>query len=560
MIKMNLKFYFSVLNLWSLKYVLTTYCTSYDFELYLFEVVKHILYHHQLQETLNLWHNKNITDDSIKLLNISLDNIDINAQIFNSIVISMNCRYAKLLQIYDSYIKAMIGECENYYNKKLFDKFIECTKLVQDVVCNSSGMFENFYDILTFIINLDVKFIFDEYVTPITIINEIHTIYTYNSSKKKPCMFTYIKSNGHFDTDEACKDLLNIKHFHATVTDMLHNLQFLDTASNLTSNSIHKYLLEKYNDKYALQKEKDKSYVQFIYDDLIMCYNEAIKYDNDNLGYQELFHPTVPGLVPPINVIADSYKITTLNTLFAKRHLEPFMNIKIVIENREKIDATEVFQTVDFENIKRKRKHFGQLLRCRYVEILKNHRVILAAIIGTFRDRKFSNHMNHFAYCMNELRNSVSLSVNMFKSLLSTMSKLKKTCIWEYNIKASNCLKRLASIITGYVYDIKALNNLSSETNTMNEVEAMTYLDQLSEYSNNLNIGLHSEMSHHLKNRCEFLREFRQTLKLKSIFNLKIASAVNYLSVFKDICSEMNSFCNEIIENDYKNLGFKDLI
>ncbi|XP_050531362.1 uncharacterized protein LOC126900031 isoform X11 [Daktulosphaira vitifoliae] len=559
MIKMNLKFYFSVLNLWSLKYVLTTYCTSYDFELYLFEVVKHILYHHQLQETLNLWHNKNITDDSIKLLNISLDNIDINAQIFNSIVISMNCRYAKLLQIYDSYIKAMIGECENYYNKKLFDKFIECTKLVQDVVCNSSGMFENFYDILTFIINLDVKFIFDEYVTPITIINEIHTIYTYNSSKKKPCMFTYIKSNGHFDTDEACKDLLNIKHFHATVTDMLHNLQFLDTASNLTSNSIHKYLLEKYNDKYALQKEKDKSYVQFIYDDLIMCYNEAIKYDNDNLGYQELFHPTVPGLVPPFDDIIDCDKITTLNKLFAKCYLKPFMNIKIVVEKRE-IDAAEVFQIANSENIKEKIKYFGQLLRCRYVEILKNHHIILTAIMNACKDRTLSGIVNHFAYCMNQLRNSVSYSINMFKSLLFTMSKLKKLCFWEYNTKAPNCLKKLASIITEYVYDIKALNIVLSESKTMNEVEAQTYLDELYKYFLKLQKGFRNETSHHLKNRCEFLKEFTHPLTFKSSFNLKISTSIHDLSVYEDICLEMNSFCDEIIENDYKKLGFNDLI
>ncbi|XP_050531364.1 uncharacterized protein LOC126900031 isoform X13 [Daktulosphaira vitifoliae] len=455
----------------------------------------------------------------------------------------------------------MKSECENYYNKKLFNKFIECTNIIHNVVCSSKGIFKILHDNLIFINNLKINKIFSEYEAPYTIIKEIHNVYTYTSSKTKPCASTYIKPNGDFDTDDAIKDLLNIKNFYTTVIAyILHNRQLLDTTNNMNSNIIRKYLLEKYNEKYVLQQEIDKSFVQFIYDDLIIFFKENIKNEKDNLGFQELLHPIVPGLVPPINVIADSYKITTLNTLFAKRHLEPFMNIKIVIENREKIDATEVFQTVDFENIKRKRKHFGQLLRCRYVEILKNHRVILAAIIGTFRDRKFSNHMNHFAYCMNELRNSVSLSVNMFKSLLSTMSKLKKTCIWEYNIKASNCLKRLASIITGYVYDIKALNNLSSETNTMNEVEAMTYLDQLSEYSNNLNIGLHSEMSHHLKNRCEFLREFRQTLKLKSIFNLKIASAVNYLSVFKDICSEMNSFCNEIIENDYKNLGFKDLI
>ncbi|XP_050531352.1 uncharacterized protein LOC126900031 isoform X2 [Daktulosphaira vitifoliae] len=566
MIKMNLKFYFSVLNLWSLKYVLTTYCTSYDFELYLFEVVKHILYHHQLQETLNLWHNKNITDDSIKLLNISLDNIDINAQIFNSIVISMNCRYAKLLQIYDSYIKAMIGECENYYNKKLFDKFIECTKLVQDVVCNSSGMFENFYDILTFIINLDVKFIFDEYVTPITIINEIHTIYTYNSSKKKPCMFTYIKSNGHFDTDEACKDLLNIKHFHATVTDMLHNLQFLDTASNLTSNSIHKYLLEKYNDKYALQKEKDKSYVQFIYDDLIMCYNEAIKYDNDNLGYQELFHPTVPGLVPPVSVFDTEHRIASLNKLFSKRYLEPFTNIKIVLENSTKLDASTLFQTkLNYRNLGQNEKYFEQLLRCRYAEILIKYERLLAYIINLCKNEVLKSIINicnkQYVECIHQLRNSVSLSVNMLKSLLSALAILKKSSIWEYSKNVHNCLHIPATIITELFYDLKALNMGPYEnTKTMNEIQAKAYLNQLCNTHEKLKNGLRSEMGGLFKCRCEFLEKYGNAKTLRVYFNNLKESTKYDGPVYELICSHINIYCNQIIDTDYENLGFKDLI
>ncbi|XP_050531348.1 uncharacterized protein LOC126900030 isoform X2 [Daktulosphaira vitifoliae] len=556
---MNLKFYFNVLILLSLKYVFMYYYSDTEFKYYLVEVVNHIIYNHQFQEKFNVWHKINVTDDFKKLLNISLKkkitDSDITSDVFSYILNSINCRYAKILQIYLSYIMMMISECENYYNKKLFEKFIECNKLILDVVINSNGMFKKMYDILTFIKNLDVKFIFHGYVTPITIINEIHSVYTYTSSKTKPCTFTYIKSNGDFDIDEACKDLLNIKHFHATVSDMLHNHQFLDTASNLTSNFIHKYLLEMYNDKYALQKEKDKSYVQLIYDDLIAFYKETIKNENENLGFQELLHQTLPGLVPPINVVADSYKITTLNKLFSKRYMKPFMNIKIVVEKGE-IDAIEVFQNVNLENIKEKIKYFGQLLRCRYVEILKNHHIIFTAIMTTCKDRRLSGIVNHFAYCMNQLRNSVSYSINMFKSLLFTMSKLKKICIWEYSTIARNCLKKLASIITEYVYDIKALNNGSSETKTMNEEEAKTYLEQLYKYYCKLNGGFHNEMSHRLKNRCQFLKEFTHPLTLKSSFNIKISTSIHDLTAYENICLEMNSFCDKIIENDYNKLSF----
>ncbi|XP_050531350.1 uncharacterized protein LOC126900030 isoform X4 [Daktulosphaira vitifoliae] len=511
-----------------------------------------------------------MTHDSIKLLNISLDknNIDLiaTAPIFNSIVVSINCRYAKLLQIYDSYIKAMIGECENYYNKKLFEKFIECTKLIQDVVCNSSGMFKNVYDILTFIINLDVKFIFHEYVTPITIINEILTIYTYNSSKKKTCMFTYIKSNGHFDTDEACKDLLNIKHFHATVTDMLHNLQFLDTASNLTSNSIHKYLLEKYNDKYALQKEKDKSYVQFIYDDLIMCYNEAIKYDNDNLGFQELLHPTVPGLVLPLQVDVTEHRIAALNKLFSKCHFkEPFKNINIVIENGEKLNANTLSQTkVNLINLKQNEKYFEQLLRCRYAEILKYYERLLHNTINLCRNEEIKGNINiyreRFVECINQLRNSISLSVNMLKTLLSAMAILKKLYIWEYVKNVHNCLHKPATIITELFYDLKALNIGPYEYNkTINEIQAKEYLDQLSKSHEKLKKGLRSELGSHMRFRCEFLDKYTDTLKLKKLCDINFPSKHDG-PVYELIYLHTNRFCNVIIENDYENLSFNHLI
>ncbi|XP_050531339.1 uncharacterized protein LOC126900025 isoform X1 [Daktulosphaira vitifoliae] len=566
-IKMNLKFFYIISILWNLKYILTSTSGNYDVILYLIDSVNHIMYHSQFQEKFNLWDNIIKIDDSEKLLNkpLNQNNNEINLipQIFNSIISSINIRYAKLLKLYDGHIKTMINECENYYNKKSFHKFVECTKLIQEVIVNSESMFQTLNDILLFIINLNLKSIFPEYEAPNTVINEIKYFITFILSKEKRCEITYIKSNREFDTDEACGDLLNVKHFHTEVNHMLQNFLFSDKSSNITSNFVRKCLLEKYNEKYFLPQENDKSFVQFIYDNLIIFYKETIENENNNLGYQELLHPTVPGLVPPLKVETTEHRTIALNKLFAKQNFEPFKNIKIILENFEKIDASILFQNeVNSENLTQIETYFEQFLRCRYIEIIKNYSIILTTIINSFRDSKLIGTNNQPILCINQLRLSVSLSINMLKSLLSAMAILKKTCIWEYNKKAPNCLKKLASHITEYVYDLKALNICSSEsTKTMNEVKAKTYIDQLSRFHEKLKKGLRYEMPLNTKYQCEFSKAFVHPIKLKRLFikSKKSSTKCNH-SISEHICIYMNKFCEKIINTDYEFLGFRELI
>ncbi|XP_050531340.1 uncharacterized protein LOC126900025 isoform X2 [Daktulosphaira vitifoliae] len=560
-IKMNLKFFYIISILWNLKYILTSTSGNYDVILYLIDSVNHIMYHSQFQEKFNLWDNIIKIDDSEKLLNkpLNQNNNEINLipQIFNSIISSINIRYAKLLKLYDGHIKTMINECENYYNKKSFHKFVECTKLIQEVIVNSESMFQTLNDILLFIINLNLKSIFPEYEAPNTVINEIKYFITFILSKEKRCEITYIKSNREFDTDEACGDLLNVKHFHTEVNHMLQNFLFSDKSSNITSNFVRKCLLEKYNEKYFLPQENDKSFVQFIYDNLIIFYKETIENENNNLGYQELLHPTVPGLVPPLYADTSEHKIATLNKLFAKKYFKPFQNIMIFEENHKRIDAHELFQTkVNSTNLSKIEKYFNQLLRCRYTEILKNYEVILLSLISSCRNEASKGTINKPEECINKMRDSVSLSIDMLKSLLSAMATLKKLSIWKYPKQGNNHLAKLASIITRFVYDIKALNNGSYKyTKTMNEVEAKAYLDQIYMSRCDLYNGLRNELFHNTKKHCIFLKNIRHASKLKSFFYKKKHDG----PVYEIICKYMKSFCDKIIKIDNEYLNFKEL-
>ncbi|XP_050531370.1 uncharacterized protein LOC126900036 [Daktulosphaira vitifoliae] len=561
---MNFKFYYSILILWNIKYILTSndYNSSIndsDVILNLIDSVNHIMYHSQFQKKFNLWDNIIKTDKLLNTpLNINNNEINLIPQIFNSIIISINFRYAKLLKLYDGHIKTMINECENYYNKKSFHKFVECTKLIQEVMVKSESMFQTLNDILLFIINLNLKSIFPLYVTPNTVIYEIKYFITLILSKEKRCEISYIKSNGEFDTDEACGDLLNVKHFHTEVNHMLQNFPFSDKSSNITSHFVRKCLLEKYNEKYFLPQENDKSFVQFIYDNLIIFFEETIENENNNLGYQELLHPTVPGLVPPSDVISTEQKIAALNKIFEKQNFEPFQNIKIFVKDRTKVDAYELFRTkVNSSNLSQIEKYFEQLLRCRYSEIIKNYEAILLTLISSCRNEESKGTIKKHVESINKMRDSISLSINMLKSLLSAMATLKKLCIWEYSKRSHNRLTKLASIITRFVYDIKALNNGSYEfTKNMNEIEAKTYLYQLEESYKELQIDINKEMSKRLKDRCEFSENIMNMNKLKNYFYKNKYDG----TIIDRICKYMNTFCTKIIEIDYKNLGFEELI
>ncbi|XP_050531365.1 uncharacterized protein LOC126900033 [Daktulosphaira vitifoliae] len=565
--KMNLKYYFSVSILWSLKYILTLNASDTELKLYLVEVVNHIIYHDQFKDKTDSWNNLNTTDDSIFLLNTSskkmINDLNITPQIFSSIIVSINYRYAKFLKIYNSYVMIIISECENYYNKKIFNKFIECTNIIHNVIGCSNGMFEILNDILMFINILDVNTIFPEYVLPYTVVNEINTVHVFTAITK-PCTFTYKKSNGAFDTDDACEYLLSIKHFHTEVTHMLENISCLDKISHINNNFIYKYILEKYNQKYALQKEIDKSFVEFICDDVKVFYKETIKNENENLGFQELLNQTLPGLVPPLKVVDTEHRIAALNKLYAKRYFEPFKNIKIILENFLKIDASILFQNeVNSFNLQQNEKYFEQLLWCRYIEIFKKYEIFLTIIIShcRFEELKGTIYNKQYVECINQLRSSVSFSVSMIKLLLSAMAILKKLYIWKYHESNHNCMNKLANIVTELFYDLKALNIGPYEnTNTVNEIIAKAYLDQLSETHEKLKNGLHSEMGSRLRFRCEYFENFTDTaIFYRSYSNLKFSTKHDG-PLYKLICLHINRFCNEIIENDYKNLGFNDLI
>lgn len=140
-----------------------------------------------------------------------MNNFNSNSQLFYSTVSSINGRYAKILQFYDGQIKAMINECENYYNRKSFGEFVECTKLIRDVMSNAKFMFETLYGTVTFINNLPVIDIYPDYTVSNTIINEIRTIFIFTLSVAKPSASTNMKSNNDFYIDDALRFFKNQK-------------------------------------------------------------------------------------------------------------------------------------------------------------------------------------------------------------------------------------------------------------------------------------------------------------------------------------------------------------
>ncbi|XP_050529775.1 uncharacterized protein LOC126899214 isoform X2 [Daktulosphaira vitifoliae] len=537
---MNLKSYSSIIFI--LLYLLlisANHCSISDYKSYLFKVAKHIIFHNRLQEEWNSIKNISLNYDSNEKLEI-IFNYEFNdynfTSIFDRVLDLINHRYAKYLYTFKNLSIKIIDFCENKYNKKSYGLFIECIKSIQDVIKNSKIMFGTLYEVMNFIENLEIKRVFPKYIGQRTVVNEIKEVYFYTLSTTLPDHSIYKKTNGELDIDEAYNFLMVYNQY------------------------VQKDCLTKYNEEYMFLQFNDKNVYDFILDKCIKLFTEANKRENEAYGFRLLLIPIEPGLVLPL-LVSEEYCISKLNQLFTNFNFEQYDNINLILENGTKKNARILFQDkVNTSNLKQKKKYLEQLLRCRYVEILKNYYVILSMINDSCKSVRFRSLINQFVECVNELRNSIYLSLNMVQSLLFVLAKLKKISICEIS-KDLNSLIRVDRILTKYLYDIKVYNyNECDNKSKLNEEEAISVFERIKESQLIIKKRLEFEYRYCTTNICEFISKLPTKQSLKSSIYEKRNSFNKELPIFHFICEYMNTFCKNIIKTDYENTNYKNLI
>ncbi|XP_050546656.1 uncharacterized protein LOC126908534 [Daktulosphaira vitifoliae] len=367
---------------------------------YLIEIEDHLCIQNGWKSAGNLY----VKLDSIGFLSVQ----DLVAQklnkknvlsVFNNIVDILNYRYSEVLLTFVELLNIVNGICVHLLDAKILENFINCTILLVKVINNSMTMFDNLYNVMTFISYMDFKLVFPELKTnPITIVHDMYEIKNHIYLKKIQYEYHYVDLQVFIET----------KEFIGNVSKSANNCFEKNKSIINTSEKID--LKTKCKTEYLAHNRDFMDFIQFMCHKINSIYTETIKINYDDLGFIQLINPTNHKFKPLIDEsINQELGIKTLNTLFSEGSWNLFSHIEIKHDNLI-INATTVMRDlVTDHNFHLKKFYFTQIVRCRFFEVLYNKlQTILCRIC------RIEKKSNNYVKCVTNLFDTINYTVKCF--------------------------------------------------------------------------------------------------------------------------------------------------
>ncbi|XP_050545312.1 uncharacterized protein LOC126907769 [Daktulosphaira vitifoliae] len=522
---------------------------------------------------LNHNENRNITIGNVFSQNVDRSNI---LNMFSIVVHLLNYKYTEILRSYVELVTLSIKECKIYSIAYLLSEYIDCTQRIEQKVKNSFIMFENLYQVMTFMSYFDTKWLFINISgIPFVMVEEIYFAYHYTNTMKISDKSFFIDQSGSFILDNATSVLSNIKNFIDQLYLMLEN------------NESKNYILSEFPESINYQFCFEEQYLHYksvnsntrAIDVVLMMldslYNNTIKNDFECLGFKEIINPLLYkcySLYVPLTslyCISNELGILNMNILLNEGN---WMTLKYLYikHNDQLLSANRVLRDqANSINFHLKKQYFTQLFRCRFYDLLKTFNSHLCGTLDLCKKertniKKWKN-SNRYIECLKHFYMITRSIQNFLKHLKMAMDKLKKANIWHDN-GSHYCLSPIKNIVENILYWIQEINLLRyefshSESLNLNEI-ADDYLKRAQyvkisflEVFHNVarvhkNHCFYIEKPTHLKN---YLLETSNTNVDSTNYSIPtIISNTNY----QQACVEFDRFCEYFIRVEYNNLGF----
>ncbi|XP_050523005.1 uncharacterized protein LOC126895313 isoform X1 [Daktulosphaira vitifoliae] len=469
----------------------------------------------------------------------------------------LNFKYTEILKNFLDYIDIILQVCKQFHERNLEEKFICCVTSLIEEVKNSKTMFENLYNGMTFISNIDVRFVFQGCIMPNVIINEINFFQKYVLYKISES--SQLDHNTHFNFNclpnieysemnfESLNEFLTVASI--IVNNLFKNSNIIDTSIKTNSTTI--------------QNNDDEFYLVYLTcSKLKSFYTENIEIWYKNLGFEKFLNPKIPILIPPIDSKFNiNVAIKAFNILRHESGWKTMEHINIVYN--EKLYSVDCIMkdSIDNINFQIKKEHVMQLLRCRYTEIIKNYHMLLTVLL-TLCD----NYAKHFNYnCLIKFFDSFNKSKIMFEGLQSALITLKKSLLWNITAMSHSNLQKILK----WVDDFNCLLN-------NNEFSQDKFLDQkgiqitdiinkkvvvLLNFRKQFYIDLNSELGN-MNSRCKMKDNFFDKTQLENYFKyLASKMSTSYyehsIQMYHIACNYFDEFCENVYKSCYENLGFR---
>ncbi|XP_050520412.1 uncharacterized protein LOC126893904 [Daktulosphaira vitifoliae] len=469
----------------------------------------------------------------------------------------LNFKYTGILKKFLNYIDIILQQCKQFRDENLWENFICCVTSLVEEVKNSKTMFENLYNAMKFISEIDVRYVFNGNNVPNAIVDEIDFF--------KQFVLQYTSETVSFDLNSLpnLKDsetkFKNLNEFYAVASEkvniMFQNNNLIDTF--IETNSITNQITECSN--------KNDSYLVYLTcSNLNAFYNETIDIWYKNLGFDLFFNPIIPKFIPPIDLdINQNDGIKALNILRRESGWKKMEHISIIYNGKQFSVDWVIKDEINYLNFQIKKEHVIQLLRCRYTEIIKNYYTLLSAILFLCN----ADDNDDYNHCLIELYNSFNKSKLMLEGLHLALITLNKLSISTDNINSQSNLQNILNWVTGFLRLLKNNELFQDSYDEQLYIKKMELINNLltdfSKFFVDFRKELRSDLGY-IKNRCLIKKPFYDKFKIINDFRysttvLKNAYPQYLIQKYHTACNYFVKFCEDAYTSCYEDMGFRKI-
>ncbi|XP_050547692.1 uncharacterized protein LOC126909323 [Daktulosphaira vitifoliae] len=478
---------------------------------------------------------------------------------FDAVIDTLNFTYAEVIKTFIDHISIIANQCQEYYSFNQEDNLLRCAFLLQSVVKNSKTMFEQLYNVMNYLSNIDFKLLAKLKTTfSIPIVDEIYTFVEYATLKSQQNSQIFINSNDSSTKKMACEVILEVQSFiEGKVHDIYQNIKVKN--STYIYNHKPNCLLEENLKDYKAQQNKNIELSQYLSEWLKIYYNEISKNFYKNLGFEQVLEPIEEGFKHPVHIYKNTSQnqvIEQINKITRESGWNSLKHMSIIF-NGQLISVERILRhPADKTNFHCKKEHILRVIKCIYTEILFKYCDYVISLLDFIKTVNIKPNVAVYTNLVRQIFDTIHKTTRMFNIMYKTLISLNELMgDYFYNNINSN-IKCLCNLITRLLDEINSGNysiHVLDSKSDLSKQKILQFYPRIC-VNNFLRAVKYSQSS----NSSLPVTYEKQCLLQNFVLNIDIPESIS-TDNFSSACDELIVFSNNFIKVYYEELGLNKL-
>ncbi|XP_050547119.1 uncharacterized protein LOC126908848 [Daktulosphaira vitifoliae] len=411
-------------------------------------------------------------------------------------------------------------------------------------------MFKKMLKTAKYLDNIDLRIIDSTTLNIKTVDSEINYFYTYAFKLCGASLFNLSNIDRLVNTFEHIKEFN--KKSELITSNLYKNRKVCGTEHK---SSILTDLLMKYNiDQMDQLVDESYNYIKHIDKDLELYILGIVENCISKLGFEQLDRTnTFKYIYFKSKKYNNNEGIYLCNHLLSHSGWMSWKHIAVETEYTKGISLyfKDILQIVDMNNYNFMRSYLALILRCRYIEILRNFNVMLEHIINAC---KYENKIN----CAIKLYETLMLSNDMFRKMLFALITLRHYTMDNKCRRQELLTERLVEIFIDFLNDVR--KKYFSTLLFINDelYEAQSFLEDLAHVHTSVLQRKFYDVNQYNMKYCKII-EYETDIITTFEQLIQTNTLTEYSIIHHVMCDYLESFVLKVVKNDYEYLGFNDL-